>query len=627
MTLSRFAKKKNTVPRLACHQSDDEKTRQSHSPHFVIFGIGPTSRKPHPTAVSLTAEDLAATLEEIALLLELKGENPFKTRAYRNGANIIRDFEGDFLQRAKDDELKGIKGIGDALQQKLHELASTGALQYHLDLKHEFPETLFELFELQGLGPKKIKVLYDELEVSTLGALKRACEDGSVANLKGFGAKTAEKILTAIETRERFSGRYLLSVAAHAAEPLRDYLLLHPAVHQLEVAGSYRRGKETVHDVDFLVATDAPGDLTKYFAAYEDNIETIAQGDTKASIRLGNGLQCDLRAVSSQQFPFALQYFTGSKEHNVAIRSLALKKGWSLNEYDLSPVKDNAENLPEIRTEAELYDALDLAYIEPALRENRGEIAAAAENELPKLVQQDQLKGTFHCHTTESDGRNTLREMAEAAIELGLEYLGITDHSKSSPQARGLDEERLLAQVEDIKAMNKELDGAIHLFAGSEVDILRDGSLDFEDEILAQLDFAVASVHNSFSLSEEEMTARVIRAIENPHITMLGHSTGRLLLRRDPYPINLDKVIDAAAATGTIIEFNCSAKRMDMDWKYWRRARDKGVLCSLNTDAHSTDQLQALHFGIKVAQKGWLRKEDLLNTRKLAEVKNYLTGS
>ena len=574
--------------------------------------------------MSLTTEDLATTLEEIALLLELKGENPFKTRAYRNGADIIRDFEGDFLQRAKDDELKGIKGVGDALQQKLHELASTGSLQYHLDLRAEFPETLFELFELQGLGPKKIKALYDELSISTLGGLKRACKDGSVAGLKGFGKKTAEKILSAIDTRERFSGRYLLSVAAHEAEPLRDYLLQHPAVHQLEVAGSYRRGKETVHDIDFLVATDAPAELTQYFTDYEGSIETIVQGDTKSAIRLENGLQCDLRAVSTAQFPFALQYFTGSKEHNVAVRSLALKKGWSLNEYDLTPVRDDAEELPDIHTEADLYQALNLAYVPPTLRENKGEIEAAAENELPILVKQEQIKGTFHCHTTESDGRNSLREMAEAAADLGLQYLGISDHSKSSPQARGLDEERLLKQVAAIKEMNETLEGAIHLFAGSEVDILKDGRLDFADEILAQLDFVVASVHNSYTLPEEEMTSRVIKAIENPHVTMLGHSTGRLLLRREPYAINLDKVIDAAAETGTIIELNCSAKRMDMDWKYWKRARDKGVLCSLNTDAHSTDGLQAIHFGIKVAQKGWLRKEDLFNTRPLGEVQAYL---
>lgn len=577
--------------------------------------------------VSITSEDLAATLDEIALLLELKGENPFKTRAYRNGAEIIRDFEGDFLQRAKDGGLAGIKGIGDALQQKLYELASTGRLQYHLDLKHEFPESLFELFELQGLGPKKIKAIYDELQVSTIGGLERACHDGSVAGLKGFGKKTAEKILAAIETRKRFSGRYLLAVAAQEAEPLREYLLLHPATHQLEIAGSYRRGKETVHDLDFLIATDNPAELTAYFAAYHGSIETIAQGDTKAAIRLQNGLQCDLRAVSNAQFPFALQYFTGSKEHNVAVRSRALKMGYSLNEYDLTPKDESVEPATGIETEQDIYQFLELAYVPPTLRENRGEIEAAEANELPTLVKQEQLRGTFHCHTTESDGRHTLREMAQAASELGLAYLGITDHSKSSPQARGLDEDRLLAQIKEIRALNEELAGSIHLFAGSEVDILRDGSLDFDDEILAQLDFTVASVHNSFSLTEEEMTARVIRAMENRYVTMLGHSTGRLLLRREPSPINHEKVIDCAAATGTLIELNCSAKRMDMDWRLWKRARDKGVLCSINTDAHSTDGLQALHFGVKVAQKGWLRAEDVLNTRSLAEVTDYLTKS
>lgn len=564
-------------------------------------------------------------MEEIALFLELKGENPFKTRAYRNAAETIRDFEGDFLQRAKDDDLAGIKGIGDALQQKLHELASTGRLQYHLDLKHQFPETLFELFEIQGLGPKKIKVLYEELQISTLGRLKRASQDGSLASLKGFGAKTAQKILAAIETHERFSGRYLLAVAAQAAEPLREYLLSHPAVHQLEVAGSYRRGRETVHDIDFLVATDEPGQLTTYFAEYQDAIEVISQGDTKAAIRLGNGLQCDLRAVSTAQFPFALQYFTGSKEHNVAVRSLALKKGYSLNEYALTP-KEGAETdgLGDIHTESDLYQFLGLAYVPPTLRENKGEVEAAAKDELPRLVQQGDLRGTFHCHTTASDGRNTLREMAEAACELGLAYLGISDHSKSSFQANGLDEERLASQIQEIKSLNQDLAGAIHLFAGSEVDILKDGSLDFADDVLAELDFVVASVHNSFSMPEAEMTARVIRAIENPHVTMLGHATGRLLLRRDSYAIDLDQIVDAAAANGTIIELNCSSKRMDMDWRLWKRARDKGVLCSLNTDAHTVDGLQALHFGIRVAQKGWLRREDLLNTKSLADVQDFL---
>lgn len=573
----------------------------------------------------LTTEDLAKTLEEIATLLELKGENPFKTRAYRNGADIIRDFDGDFLQRARDNDLKGIKGIGEALQQKLHELASTGRLDYHLNLKHEFPETLFELFELQGLGPKKIKALYDELGIASIGQLQRRCEDGTVAALKGFGKKTSEKILTAIETRERFSGYYRLAEAADAAEPLRDYLLTHPAAHQLQICGSYRRGKETVHDIDFLVATDDPKSLIQHFIDYESRIETIAQGETKASLRLANGLQCDLRAVTNSQFPFALQYFTGSKEHNVAMRSRALKKGWSLNEYDFTPTQEDAEELPSIETEAQLYQSLGLQFVPPALRENKGEIEAADEGTLPDLIQQEHLRGTFHAHTTESDGRNTLREMAEAAMELGLEYLGITDHSKSSFQARGLDEKRLLAQVEEIRALNEELEGALHIFAGSEVDILRDGSLDFSDEILSQLDFTIASVHNSFTLSEAEQTERVLRAIQNPHITMLGHATGRLLLRREAYPIDLNAIIEGAAESKTIIELNCASKRMDLDWRLWRKARDRGVICSINTDAHAVEGLQALHFGVRVAQKGWLRRSDVFNTRSLVDIKQDLS--
>ena len=579
---------------------------------------------PLVSAENITPEFLASTMEDIALLLELKGENPFKTRAYRNGADIIRDFEGDFVKLAKEGELSGIKGVGDALQQKLHELASTGELQYHKNLKAEFPESLFELFELQGLGPKKIKALYEELGISTLGALERGCQDGSIAALKGFGAKTAEKIVAAIETKKRFSGRYLLSVAAQSAEPLREYLLSHPKTLQLEIAGSYRRAKETVHDIDFLVATSDPAALTAHFAAYPDQIEIIAQGETKASLRLENGLQCDLRAVSTKQFPFALQYFTGSKEHNVALRSRALKKGWSLNEYDFTPIDDDAQEIPNIETEDDIYLALGLTPVPPPLRENRGEIDTAEKGELPNLVQQENLRGTFHCHTTESDGRNTLREMAEAAIDLGLNYLGISDHSKSSPQARGLDEKRLRKQIEEIRTLNEEFGDSFRLFAGSEVDILKDGSLDFGDDLLSELDFTVASVHNSFSLSKADMTARVESALRNPYVTMLGHSTGRLLLRREPYPIDLEHLIEVAAETNTVIELNCSAKRMDMDWRLWKRARDKGVRCAINTDAHSTDQLQALHFGVRVAQKGWLRKEDIINTLTLPDITKLL---
>ena len=573
----------------------------------------------------VTRDLLADVLDEIALLLELKGENPFKIRAYRNGAEVVRTYDGDIVQRAKDEELKGIKGIGDALQQKLHELASTGRLEFHQGLKDQFPEGLFELLDLQGLGPKKVKVLYEELQIASLGGLRRACESGKVGALAGFGTKSEEKILAAIDAHERFSGRFLLSAVAPDAERILDLLRQHSAVSRAEIAGSYRRGKETVHDLDFLVATPDPSALTEFFAKLDGIQEVLAQGGTKASIRLESGLQCDLRAISNAEWPFALMYFTGSKDHNVELRSRALKQDLTLNEYHLAPVEGSRrENpTPNITEESEIYAELGLQYIEPPLRENRGEFQAAEEGDLPRLVEQDNLRGTFHNHTTASDGRSTLAEMAGAAEELGLAYLGISDHSKSSFQANGLDEERLIAQVQTIRALDETLDG-IDLYAGSEVDILRDGSLDFSDDILAQLDYVVASVHASFSLPEKDMTARLIKAMENPHVTMLGHMTGRLLLRREPYAVNHEKIIDCAAETNTVIELNCSSKRMDMDWSWWRRARDRGVKCSINPDAHHVDALQSLHFGVRVARKGWLRREDIVNCLSAKEVRKWL---
>jgi len=388
------------------------------------------------------------------------------------------------------------------------------------------------------------------------------------------------------------------------------------------VCGSFRRGKETVHDLDFLVATKKPEEVIAAFVKLPEVIDVIAQGPTKASVHVKDGIQCDLRAVSNAEFPFALAYFTGSKEHNVAIRGRALQQGLSLNEYGFTLVKEGAE-APEVHDERDLYRTLGLDFIEPELRENTGEIDAAEHGRLPKLIELENLRGTFHNHTTASDGRATLRQMAEAAHDLGLQYLGISDHSKSSFQANGLDEKRLLAQIAEIRELNAELDG-LHLFAGCEVDILKDGSLDFSDEILSQLDYAVASVHNVFNLPEAEMTKRIIRAIENPHITMLGHLTGRLLLQRPAYAVDIPAIIEAAAATGTIIELNCSGWRLDMDWRWWRMARDKGVKCSINPDAHSTEGLQALIYGIKVARKGWLCREDVINCLPLDEVKKAL---
>jgi DNA polymerase (family 10) len=582
----------------------------------------------------VTRDDLIEVLENIAQLLELKGENPFKIRAYRNGADVVQSHPGDIVQLARDNELKGIKGIGDALQQKLHELASTGELGYYEDLRAEFPETLFDLFKLQGVGPKKVKALYDTLGIDSLDSLKVAVESGKVAELPGFGKKSAEKILESIAFREQNSDRFRLGDVAARAEEILESLRQHPDTSRAEAAGSLRRGKETVHDLDFLVATKKPQAVIDAFVAQPWVEKVIAHGDTKASVYVENGLQCDLRAVSNEEYPFALAYFTGSKEHNVAIRGRALKRGYTLNEYRIAPVEGGKKEVPEppaIHEEKDLYAFLGLDYVDPALRENTGEVESAAGEKdaapLPRLIERENLRGTFHNHTVASDGKNTLAEMADAAIELGLQYLGIADHSKASFQANGLDENRLRAQFEEIKKLNiaYKSDGTdFRIFAGSEVDILRDGSLDFDDDLLAELDYTVASVHNAFTLPEKEMTKRILQAVENPHVTMLGHLTGRLLLEREPYAVNVPEIIEACANTGTIIELNCNPWRLDMDWRWWKLAKEKGVRCAINPDAHSTGGLQYLHFGILIARKGWLTREDVVNCLPLSEMEEFL---
>jgi len=571
----------------------------------------------------MTREEISSLFEEIALLLEMKGENPFKVRAYRSGAETVRSYPDDILRMARDNQLSGIKGLGEALRDKLHELATTGRLEYYEKLRAEFPATLFELFELQGLGAKKIMLLHRELGISSIAELKQACLDGRIAGQPGFGEKSQHNILESIEHREKNAGRFLLGSVAMVVDRLLDLLRDHPESLRVAACGSYRRGRETIGDIDLLVATPHPAVLTEYFSTLPGVKKILVHGETKISVLLDEGMQCDLRAVANAQFPFALQYFTGSKEHNVALRQLANDKGWSLNEYAFTATRDDAEAIPAINEEADIYQALGLQCIPPEMRENLGEIEAARDNKLPRLIEIGNLRGTFHNHTTESDGRNTLEEMVEAAQDLGLQYLGIADHSKSSFQANGLDEKRLLRQVEKIRTLNGELEG-FRIFAGSEVDILKDGALDFSDDVLSQLDYCVASVHNVMNLDEDTMTRRIIRAMENPHVTMLGHMTGRLLLKRDAYAVNHAKIIDAAAETRTIIELNCSPKRLDMDWRWWHRARDKGVLCSINPDAHSTAQLQYLHYGILQARKGWLRKEDVANTLSLETITEFL---
>jgi len=579
----------------------------------------------------MTKGDIAAVLEEIGTLLELKGENPFKIRAYANAARSIEAWGGNLSDLQDEEALSKIPGIGKSIADKIKELAATGSLKYLEELRAEFPAAILELFSIPGLGAKKIKALYDKLQISSIEQLLKACETGRVAKLPGFGETTQEKLCKAIEERARHSGYFQFGQIASEAETLKRDLAGHPDALQVDVAGSYRRRKEIVHDVDLVVATRKPEAITRFFAGHPLVASIIAQGPTKSSVRLRSGIQCDLRVVSVAEYPFALAYFTGNKEHNIELRSRALQRGWTLNEYRLAPLPADPKarkrraikKIPKVRDEAELYRALDLDFIPPELRENWGEFEAAEKHSLPYLIEKENLRGTFHCHTTASDGHNTLEELSQAAQTLGLEYLGIADHSRSSIQAHGLDEAKLRAQITAIRRLNKKFDG-FRLFAGVECDILRDGSLDFDDDVLSELDFVVASIHSVFNLSEGEMTRRVIRAIGNPLVTILAHPTGRLLLKREPYQIDIPAILDAAAETGTWVELNAAPKRLDLDWRWWPRAKEKGVKCVINPDAHRAERLQDLWFGIGIARKGWLTKADVMNCLPLGKMERAL---
>jgi DNA polymerase (family X) len=575
----------------------------------------------------VTKDDVIDKLEAIGQLLELKGENLFKIRAYVNAARGLETFTGDFHKAVAEGTLCDIPGVGKAIADKVTEYVITGELAYFNILKAEFPPGLFEMFQLQGIGPKKIKAVWEKLGVTTVVELEKACKDGRLADLSGFGKKTAENILKAIEDRKKHAGEFRLGDIAPEAEQLLEELRGLPEVLQASIAGSYRRRKEIVRDIDFIVAAKNAEPVSDFFVKHESVESIIAHGPTKSSVRLKNGIQADLRVVSNEQYPFALAYFTGSKEHNIAIRNRALARGWTLNEYRLAPdekTKRKPDAIPEVRTESDLHRALGLDYIEPELREDRGELAAAEKHALPKLVELGNLRGTFHNHTTASDGRSTLEEMAAAARELGLEYLGIADHSKSSFQAHGLQTDQVLRQIKEIEKLNKSFDGEFRLFAGIECDILRDGSLDFPDELLSRLDYVVASVHASFSLPQAEMTDRIIRAISNRYVTFLGHLTGRLLLAREGYAVDVPAVIEAAAETGTIIELNASPRRLDMDWRWWPLAKEKGVRCVINPDAHHTSHFQFLYFGVGAARKGWLTKKDVINCLPLGKIEPVL---
>ena len=569
----------------------------------------------------MTKDQAAAALREIGTILELQGENPFKCRAYLSAARTLETAPADLGELVRTNRLGELPGIGEALREKITTLVTTGKLPYLEQLRASIPSGLLALLDLPGLGPKKLRALREKLKIESLEALKKACEDGRLASLDGFGEKTATNLLESIARRATYSKLHRLGDALPAAQTLLAHLRNSSAVEKAEIGGSLRRGKEIVKDLDLIAASNEPKEVMKAFVSAPNVEKVIAHGETKSSVLLAGGIPCDLRVIPPDAWATALAHFTGSKEHNIALRQRAIDRGLHLSEWGL--FKGKSKTPMKLKEEKELHKALGLSFIPPEIREDSGEIVAAEKNDLPDLLTRDQIRGCLHNHTLASDGQDTLAAMAQAAADLGLEWLGIADHSKSSFQAHGLDEKRLHTQIEEIQSLNSKKPKCT-LLAGTECDILKGGKLDFPDSLLSELDYVIASVHSGFSSDEKEMTDRIIRAMENEHVTCLGHPTGRLLLEREAYPVNIPKILEAAAATGTWIELNANPWRLDLDWRWWHKARDLGILCCINPDAHKTSHLRFLDIGTTLARKGWLRAKDVVNTRTLAQLRKLL---
>ncbi|HEV3440347.1 MAG TPA: DNA polymerase/3'-5' exonuclease PolX [Gemmata sp.] len=574
----------------------------------------------------MTKDEVAASLDEIGTLLELKGENAFRCNAYHNAARTIQQLEGDLKQLVIEQKLGEVRGIGATLQEKISTLVTTGQLPFLEDLRASIPAGMVEMLRIPGLGPKKIIALHDSLGLDTIEKLKAACERGEVAKLKGFGAKTQQKILEGIAFLGQVGNRVRIDLALPLGLTLLDQIRKLPGVIRSELCGSLRRRRETAKDIDILVSSADPQPIMDAFVKLPEVIQVIGHGSTKSSIVAAMHLtgekvilNADLRVVNDEHYPFALLYFTGSKDHNIRLRQRAIDRGLSLNEYALANEK---KSIPA-KEEADIFAALGLAYIPPEMREDTGEIDVAAAKKVPILVTDSDIRGVFHNHTTYSDGTASLEDMALAAKQLGWEYFGVADHSQSLTIARGLPPGTVRKQWAEIDRVNRQLEG-VTILKGTEVDILEDGSLDYDDELLAGFDYVVGSVHTLFGMPEEQMTARVCKALEHPALTMLGHSTGRLLLRRDGYKINLEKVLQAAAKNGKMIEINAQPLRLDLDWVHVKRAKALGIPIVINPDAHSPGELSLTSYGVQVARRGWLTKQDVFNTRSLKDVMKEL---
>jgi DNA polymerase (family X) len=573
---------------------------------------------------------VANLLDEIGSLLELKeGSNPFEVRAYQNAARAVNGLDGDIEQLTREGKLKGVPGLGSTIIKRIEEAVETGHIALYDELVETTPPIKLEMMRIPGVGPKKINAIYNQLHINSIPDLIQACEENKVAALPGFGKKTQDKIVQGIAFLAQHAGRFLYPVAEEEALHIYTALKELPEIVRLQVAGSLRRRRETIGDIDMVasVADSASEDTRRKIMdvfTSQPSVQAITgKGETKSSVVLSSGINMDLRVVNDSQFPYTLHHFTGSKNHHIPLRRRALSMNMTINDYGLFKGKEPHLELVPCKDETDIYAALGMAYIEPELREDMGEIEAAINDTLPTLVQESDLRGVLHVHSTWSDGQNTIREMADACIERGLTYLGLTDHSKTAAYAGGLNEEDLRRQHEEIDLLNKEYAGRIYILKGIECDILRDGSMDFTDDVLATLDFVIASIHSLFNLSPEEQTQRMLRAISNPYVDIIGHPTGRILLGREGYTLDLEAVIDAAAEHGVCIEINAHPSRLDLDWRYLHRARDKGIKIPIDPDAHVISGLDDMRFGVGIARKGWLRASDVLNTMTTDELLDF----
>lgn len=566
----------------------------------------------------MNRRQVAEALEEIGLLLELLGENPFKTRAYHNGARIIRGLDEDLATLVREKRLIDLKGIGKALVEKISTLVQDDALPYLDDLRQQVPGGLLEWLKIPGLGSKKARAIHVALDISTLGELEYACKENRLRDLPGFGATSQTKILRGIEFVRRHAGRFHQSLVQAEARRLLQLVRSIDGVQRAQVGGSVRRRVETSKDIDIVVAAEDSEPIMERFATDEAVEELLNRGTTKCSVRLKSGPSADLRVVKQAEFPCTLAYFTGSKAHNIALRARAQERGLKLNEYALTREADGV--VLDTADEAELYRRLDLEYIEPELREDLGEISAAERNELPDLVTLEDLQGVLHVHSNWSDGSASIEEMARAAQTRGLHYLGLCDHSQAAAYAGGLNADRVRAQHEEIDRLNETMTDGFRILKGIESDILEDGTLDFPDELLSRFDVVVASVHSHFNLDEEAQTRRVLRAVESPFVDILGHPTGRLLLARDGYALQLERVIDRAAELGVAIEVNAHPHRLDLDWQHLRYGLQRGLTTAINPDAHSPEGLDDMHYGVGIARKAWCRATDVLNALPLEQL-------